>query len=144
MVAQKIKASASNKGFTLVELIVVITILAILGTIGFISIQGYSAQSRDSKRTSDLRSLASAITIKTVDGMDLTSFVTSVPSNKLTAGNLSGTGLSGAPITEYNAGSPNFTALGVNPDNFKDGAYNYVIGTTSRGGSAFQIAAKLE
>jgi prepilin-type N-terminal cleavage/methylation domain-containing protein len=34
MVSLKTYSTASNKGFTLVELIVVITILAILGTIG--------------------------------------------------------------------------------------------------------------
>ncbi len=43
-----------NKGFTLVELIVVITILAILWTIAFISLQWYSSEARDSKRISDL------------------------------------------------------------------------------------------
>lgn len=43
-----------NKGFTLVELIVVITILAVLATIGFVSFTGYSQISRDSKRKADI------------------------------------------------------------------------------------------
>lgn len=42
-----------QKGFTLVELIVVITILAILWTIAFISLQWYSRDARDSVRISD-------------------------------------------------------------------------------------------
>ena len=147
MVAQKIKASASTKGFTLVELIVVITILAILGTIGFISIQGYSAQSRDSKRTSDLRSLASALTIKATDGMALTSFVTPVAAVSLSGGttasgfSLAGTGFA---YTDYSGGTPNFTALGVSAANFKDGNYDYRIGTSTRNGGVFQVAATLE
>lgn len=147
MVSQKIKATASNKGFTLVELIVVITILAILGTIGFISIQGYSAQSRDSKRTSDLRSLASALTIKATDGVALTSFVT--PSAAATLqGNASGSTLAGyiftGGLTDCAAGTPNFTALGVSAASFKDGNYDYRIGTSTRDGGVFQIAATLE
>ncbi len=44
-----------NKGFTLVELIVVITILAILWTIAFISLQWYSKDARNSARVSDIK-----------------------------------------------------------------------------------------
>lgn len=47
----------NNKGFTLVELIVVITILAILWTIAFISLQWYSSDARDSTRISDTASM---------------------------------------------------------------------------------------
>lgn len=148
MVSQKIQATASKKGFTLVELIVVITILAILGTIGFISIQGYSAQSRDSKRTSDLRSLASALTIKATDGIALTSFVTPLTASTLSgavATNMNVAGLILNPSqTDYAAGTPNFTALGVSAANFKDGNYDYRIGTSTRDGGVFQIAATLE
>jgi len=148
MVSQKIQATASKKGFTLVELIVVITILAILGTIGFISIQGYSAQSRDSKRTSDLRSLASALTIKATDGIALNSFVTPVTAAAFSGVAGSGTTLAGMNVNntspDYTAGTPNFTALGVSAANFKDGNYDYRIGTSTRDGGVFQIAATLE
>jgi len=43
-----------NRGFTLVELIVVITILAVLWSIAFISFQWYSASARDSSRVTDI------------------------------------------------------------------------------------------
>ncbi len=51
----------TQKGFTLVELIVVITILAILGTIGFISMQGYSQSAREATRVSDLTTIEKAL-----------------------------------------------------------------------------------
>ncbi len=140
------KASASNKGFTLVELIVVITILAILGTIGFISLQGYSGQSRDSKRTSDLRSLSTAVTVKNTEGVSYLSFVTPVTGSQLTGTGLQIAGIAAGLATEYNAGTPNFTALALSPSNFNDpsSATPYRIGASSRAGGVFQIAAKLE
>ena len=48
------KGLFSQKGMTLVELIVVITILAILGTLGFVSIWNFQSTSRDSVRVSDV------------------------------------------------------------------------------------------
>ncbi len=53
-----------NKGFTLVELLVVITILAILWTIWFISLQWYGSESRDSKRISDLWQIRTGLQIE--------------------------------------------------------------------------------
>ena len=50
-----------NKGFTLVELIVVISILIILGTIAFISIANYSKNSRDSVRISDISRMKTSL-----------------------------------------------------------------------------------
>ena len=53
-----------NKGFTLVELIVVITILAVLWTIAFVSFQWYASNSRDSVRLTDLSNISKAIKVK--------------------------------------------------------------------------------
>lgn len=50
-----------NKGFTLIELMVVITIITILATIGLISYQTVLKSGRDAKRQSDLRSIQSAL-----------------------------------------------------------------------------------
>jgi prepilin-type N-terminal cleavage/methylation domain-containing protein len=44
-----------QKGFTLVELLIVISILAVLTTIGIISFSGAQRQARDAQRKNDLR-----------------------------------------------------------------------------------------
>jgi prepilin-type N-terminal cleavage/methylation domain-containing protein len=148
MVSLKTQATASNKGFTLVELIVVITILAILGTIGFISLQGYSAQSRDSKRASDMRSITTAMNVTNTNGIGLLQTITAVTANQLTTAPTVG-GLitaTGGTSPSYTAGSPNYTVLGQNGTNFKDPATtgDYPVGATTRGGGGFQVAARLE
>ncbi len=55
------KRTASWRGFTLVELIVVITILAILATIGFLALSGYSQDAKDSAIKANVRSVQTAI-----------------------------------------------------------------------------------
>jgi len=55
-----------QKGFTLVELIVVITILAILWTIAFLSLQWYAANARDSKRISDIWNIKKSLELFTL------------------------------------------------------------------------------
>lgn len=50
-----------NKGFTLVELMIVITVIAILATIGVMSFNRVQKQARDTKRKGDLRALYTAL-----------------------------------------------------------------------------------
>lgn len=136
-----------QKGFTLVELIVVITILAILGTIAFISLQGYSQDARDSKVVSDIRSLASALetqvtqatsSIHSFNNNDGTNDITGV-----TADVYAGTGefagaisLSGAQIQ---TGNINFTALGQNSTDFGTDTYKIGTLTQSVGGESYSM-----
>ena len=65
-----------NKGFTLVELIIVITILAILATIAFVSFSGYAGQSRDAKKQSELSNLKNKVEVAiAANSQDVMSFV---------------------------------------------------------------------
>lgn len=112
-----------NKGFTLVELIVVITILAILGTIAFISLQGYGAEAKNSKVTSDLRNLVSAIeTKRTRESISLSSLISGAGQTTTGANAVSGTVGSGVTIAagNYNVWNIDFAALNQNGTDFKD------------------------
>ena len=50
-----------ERGYTLVELIVVIAILVILSTVGFVGYSQYTSSSRDGARVSDLRAIYQGI-----------------------------------------------------------------------------------
>jgi len=137
-----------QKGFTLVELIVVITILAILGTIAFISLQGYSQDAKNSKVTSDIRTLASAVetaltdsTLSSMSNLVSTTLVTTNGIGQSTGGDFAATGttffgpsnidMSGST---YNVGTINFAGLRQNGDDFKDNNGNdYIAGVVVNG-----------
>lgn len=131
-----------QKGFTLVELIVVITILAILGTIAFISLQGYSQDARNSKITSDVRNLTSAIETGTTDGtIQLANIVDGTTNTNNTLGALtygSGKTLSttnragtGTGVL-YNVGDINLVALRQSATDFNYEDSLAAGGTTER------------
>lgn len=50
-----------NKGFTLVELLVVITIIGILATVALVSLNSARSKARDAKRLGDVRQIALAL-----------------------------------------------------------------------------------
>lgn len=51
----------NNKGFTLIELMVVIAIIGILTSIGLVSFSGARAKANDAKRRADLKTLQTAL-----------------------------------------------------------------------------------
>lgn len=138
----------TQKGFTLVELIVVITILAILGTIAFISLGSYTADARNAKRTEGIGKLASAVDNGTIAGTPIMAFVVDTTS-ELSDISLAGTGTmvsGGADQDKYNAGNPNASALNINAEQFTDPQTTdfYKMGVTSLAGGSFQVAASME
>jgi prepilin-type N-terminal cleavage/methylation domain-containing protein len=137
-----------QKGFTLVELIVVITILAILGTIAFISLQGYSQDAKNSKVTSDLRTIVSAIETGVTDGtlglnqlVDTSGSGTAVlPTATFASGVLMSSG-------SLEAGSIDFVALRQNGEDFKDPEQNeyiaaYVSNPNNSDDTFYQVAGQ--
>lgn len=125
-----------QKGFTLVELIVVITILAILGTIAFISLQGYSQDARDSKVVSDIRSLSSVVETSLTEGSSVHTFVGTEIAGNQVSGVQDGSWTFGSGVTmsgsTYTVGGIDFIALGQSATDFTDnGTDIYKIGTFS-------------
>lgn len=153
-----------QKGFTLVELIVVITILAILGTIAFISLQGYSQDAKNAKVSSDLSTLSSAIEIALTDGTlsGLSTLVETASTDGAiftTANDVAATetvtlfndtnSTSSAEVLDdsavkYSVGAVDFAALRQNGDDFKDNAgKNYIAAIAYSGSTAYyQLAGQ--
>lgn len=137
-----------NKGFTLVELIVVITILAILGTIAFISLQGYSTDAKNSKVTSDLKTISTALEAKrTQTSETLDAFLAGA---HITANEVAGDTWSGITLvanTNYAVSNMNFPVLGQNGAEFKDpnsanAEYLYAYATVV-GHSGYQLVGQI-
>jgi len=55
------KINKKNKGFTLIELIVVVTIIAVLTVVGVISYSGTNKKARDNRRVTDLYNIKIAL-----------------------------------------------------------------------------------
>lgn len=59
--------SKKQKGFTIVELLIVIVVIAILATISIVAYNGVQQRARDSQRKSDLAAIAKALELYRVD-----------------------------------------------------------------------------
>ena len=57
----------ANRGFTIVELLIVIVVIAILASISVVAYVGIQQRARDTQRLSDLRSIAQALELYKVD-----------------------------------------------------------------------------
>ena len=102
----------ANKGFTLVELIVVVTILAILATIAFLTLGTYTGDTRDSKRVAQSRSLFNKIEItRAKNGASYESFLKGTPTAE--------TALKGNTITTLKKWELDFTKIGESETAFK-------------------------
>ena len=95
------KTKNNQKGFTLVELLVVIVILAILGIVGITIFTGTQSKARDAKRKSDIAAMAKAMEANYTPGVGYPTSVNStwfadqiVPINPLPNGATYSTGAS--------------------------------------------------
>ena len=60
--------TTKQKGFTIVELLIVIVVIAILAAISIVAFTGVQQRGRDSQRASDVSNIAKALTAYTADG----------------------------------------------------------------------------
>lgn len=60
--------TTKQKGFTIVELLIVIVVIAILAAISIVAFTGIQQRGRDSARVSDVNSISKALTAYTADG----------------------------------------------------------------------------
>lgn len=129
-----------NKGFTLVELIIVITILAILATIAFVSFSGYAGQSRDAKKQSELSNLKNKIEVAiAANSQDVLSFVTTDASLRTT---VNFAWKVTTPGTDYEWGKINYSILWAEASKYK---FTYWIwAVKNKWGSFYQLATMLE
>ena len=59
--------TSSQRGFTLIEVLVAVTIIAVLTSIGIVSYQAANRRARDAKRKSDLEQVRSALEMYKAD-----------------------------------------------------------------------------
>lgn len=60
--------TTKQKGFTIVELLIVIVVIAILASISIVAFTGIQQRGRDSQRASDASNIVKALTTYTADG----------------------------------------------------------------------------
>lgn len=132
-----------NKGFTLVELIIVITILAILATIAFVSFSGYAGQSRDAKKQSELSNLKNKVEVAiAANSQDALSFVGTDFTTAVKKASVSFAWESLSAATSYNAWEFNYAAIWADSSKY---TFDYAIwAVKNTGGSFYQLSAKLE
>jgi prepilin-type N-terminal cleavage/methylation domain-containing protein len=68
MTLSKIKTMKKERGFTIVELLIVIVIIAILAAITIVAYNGIQQRARDAGRQSDITNLSKALTAYSSDG----------------------------------------------------------------------------
>jgi general secretion pathway protein G len=105
------KRISGEKGFTLVEVMIVVIILAILGGIALVSFGGLDKQAKDARVQADMRAIATALKgYKAMTG----AFPTSAEGLTI--------------LTTTTAGPPSFTALidSIPNDTYAAAPYTYV------------------
>jgi len=88
-----------NKGFTLVELLVVIAVVGLLAAIALFSIDGIKSKSRDTRRVADIKSIQEGLAMYHNDNQSYPIFDGYITgSDVVSAGLKSDGGMNGAPV----------------------------------------------
>lgn len=118
-----------NRGFTLIELIVVVAIIAVLSTIGLASFQSASRSARDGKRKGDINQVRAALELYRSQTNTYPVFTTAnnTSYNSMTAA-LSGAGYLSSPLP-------------VDPKNVSPNQYIY---SSSATGATYCLCGSLE
>lgn len=122
-----------NKGFTLIEILVVVAIIGVLAAIGLGSFASTQAKARDSKRKSDLSAISRAVEMYY---NDFGRYPTSDAS-----GNIVGCGSTGTTACSWGGSFTATTTYMQDMPSDPNGNYFYVAGG---GGANYQIYARLE
>ena len=131
-----------NRGFTLVELIVVITILAILWTISFISFTSYNQSARNSIRLDGISKVATILENQKITWKNLLWF--SNGGQEIPNASVAGALLT--VNTDYVAGEINPTAVSVQLRQFSDPVTgdSYRLWVTGKKSTQYEVATTIQ
>jgi prepilin-type N-terminal cleavage/methylation domain-containing protein len=89
----KSKISKNNKGFTIVELLIVIVIIAILAALVLNSFRGVQERARDTKRQTDVNAQASQLEVYYTDNAGYPQFTGNIDTDSWITSNFKGADL---------------------------------------------------
>jgi prepilin-type N-terminal cleavage/methylation domain-containing protein len=116
-----------NKGFTIVELLIVIVVIAILATIGVVGYRGIQQRTRDSKRMNDIAIITKALEMYYLDNGEYPRGLGSTVINNAwsTTADASWVNLEAVLVPKYLSALPKdpLSTPGDNPQSL--GRYNY-------------------
>ncbi|MDP2586962.1 MAG: type II secretion system protein [Candidatus Komeilibacteria bacterium] len=126
---------SNKKGFTLIELLVVIAIIGLLSTLAVVSLNNARSKARDARRTSDLKTIQSALELYKGDSSN--SAIFNMPAAG--AGAWLTIGTTGGALASYLPGG-----MPVDPSNSGANIYTLCTNETVGGPMNYILASQLE
>ncbi len=130
----------NQKGFTLVELLVVIAIIAILSTLAVVALNSARQKSRDAKRVSDIKQVQTALELYFGDQNAYPFGTIALVAQNGTLGDANHVALSST--NGFNTTAAGTTYMGKVPSNPSPNGGNYTYASTD--GSTYTITFVLE
>lgn len=121
----------TNRGFTIVELLIVIVVIAILAAITIVAYNGIQQRARDAERNTEMKTIEKALALYFVDngGYPTCSNTTYVPGT--TTGGCSFSAVTGSLVPKY------LSAMPVDPINTGNDRYMYAYGYRKTGATSY-------